>query len=254
MGRSGDRFLQKTGAGLSASKRIRCFLAPGCSQTRDVDTKVLTEHFDEAVQKYWHSLIILRYCYHYKRKACLLISQPRKVVYRMKTVKQARATADAIGIGLSALCLIHCLALPALLALAPAILKRLPGDDTTHRGLAVAIGLTGCLAFRSGYKVHHNRWVLGLFVLGVAIISSAAILGDTALSGYGEAAITVCGGILLVTAHILNHSFCRSCSDRDCSQTCSSSGTAWLNHALPVPAAEAKMHSLEWKQIQDNNG
>ncbi len=172
----------------------------------------------------------------------------------MKTVKLARATADTIGIGLSALCLIHCLALPALLALAPAILKRLLGDETTHRGLAVAIGLTGCLAFRSGYRVHHNRWVLGLFVLGMALISSAAILRDTALSDYREIAITVCGGILLVTAHILNHSFCWSCSDRDCRQACSSSGTTWLNHALPVPAAEAKMHSLGWKARQDNNG
>ncbi len=139
----------------------------------------------------------------------------------MKTVPKVRATADVIGIGLSALCLIHCLALPALLALAPAILKRLPGDDTTHRGLAVAIGLTGCLAFRSGYRVHHNRWVPGLFALGMALISSAVILGDTALSGYGEIVTTVCGGILLVTAHIFNHSFCRFCPDRDCDRNCS---------------------------------
>ncbi len=65
-----------------------------------------------------------------------------------------QAASDFIGIGLSLLCLIHCLALPVLIAFAPAILRNLPGDDVIHRSLAVAIGFVGFLAFRSGYKIH----------------------------------------------------------------------------------------------------
>ena len=136
--------------------------------------------------------------------------------------KGLRAASDFVGIGLSLLCLVHCLALPVLISFAPAILRQLPGDDVTHRSLAVAIGFVGFLAFRSGYKVQRRRSVLAAFVTGLALVSLAAILGDAVLTGYGEAAITVCGGLLLVTAHLVNHSFCRSCVVHDCSHACSS--------------------------------
>jgi MerC mercury resistance protein len=126
--------------------------------------------------------------------------------------KGLRAVSDFVGIGLSLLCLVHCLALPVLIAFAPAILRGLPGDDVTHRSLAVAIGFVGFLAFRSGYKVHRKRWVLAAFATGLLLVSIAAILGEAVLTGYGEAAVTVCGGFLLVTAHLVNHSFCRSCA------------------------------------------
>ena len=135
-----------------------------------------------------------------------------------------RTASDFIGIGLSLLCLVHCLALPVLITFAPTILHNLPGDDVTHRSLAVAIALVGFLAFRSGYRVHRRRRVLVAFVAGLVLVSTAALLGDEVLTGYGEAAITVCGGILLVTAHLVNHSFCRSCPVRTCGPVCAPSG------------------------------
>lgn len=142
----------------------------------------------------------------------------------MKTSRGLRAASDFAGIGLSLLCLVHCLALPVLIAFAPTILRGLPGDDVTHRSLAVMIGLVGLLALRTGYRVHRKRWVLAVFVMGFVLVLSAAVLGESVLSGYGEAAITVCGGLLLVTAHLFNHSFCRSCTVHSCSQNCSSDG------------------------------
>ena len=132
-----------------------------------------------------------------------------------------RAVSDMVGIGLSLLCLIHCMALPVLIAFAPAILRGLPGDDVTHRSLAVAIGFVGFLAFRSGYKVHRRRLVLAAFITGLLMVSIAAVLGDQVLTEYGEAAITVCGGLVLVTAHLINRSFCRSCLVRRCGPACS---------------------------------
>ena len=135
--------------------------------------------------------------------------------------KCVRAAADILGAGLSVLCLIHCLVLPVLIAFAPVLLKNLPGDDATHRTLAVVIGLVGFLAFRSGYKVHRRRWLLWLFSLGLLLISVAAALGEAVLTGYGEAAVTVAGGLLLVTAHLFNQSFCRSCAMKDCRHVCS---------------------------------
>lgn len=147
----------------------------------------------------------------------------------MDAKKNLSAVSDLIGIGLSLLCLVHCLALPVLIAFAPAILRGLPGDDVTHRSLAVAIGFVGFLAFRSGYKLHRRRWVLAAFMTGLLLVSTAAVLGDEVLTGYGEAAITVCGGLLLVTAHLVNRSFCQSCVVRACGQTCSSDGEEMIS-------------------------
>jgi len=139
----------------------------------------------------------------------------------MDVKEHHRAVSDMVGIGLSLLCLVHCLALPVLIAFAPAILRGLPGDDVTHRSLAVAIGFVGFLAFRSGYKVHRRRWVLAAFITGLLMVSIAAVLGDEFLTEYGEAAITVCGGLVLVSAHLVNRSFCRSCLVRRCGPACS---------------------------------
>lgn len=147
-----------------------------------------------------------------------------QIALRETKRKSLRAASDFIGIGLSLLCLVHCLALPMLISFAPAILRGLPGDDVTHRSLAVAIGFVGFLAFRSGYKVHGKRWVLAAFIAGLLLVSTAAVLGDEVLTGYGEAAVTVCGGFLLVTAHFFNRSFCRSCIARDCSKLCPTAG------------------------------
>jgi hypothetical protein len=136
----------------------------------------------------------------------------------VKSAKVVRAKADMVGMGLSGLCMLHCLVFPLLVSFAPAILRELPGDDVTHRALALGIALAGGLAFRSGYKVHRKGWILALFLLGIALISAAAALGDSVLSGFGEAGITVCGSLLLITAHWCNRSFCQSCAVDSCHQ------------------------------------
>jgi MerC mercury resistance protein len=144
----------------------------------------------------------------------------------LKSAKVVRTKADMVGIGLSALCVVHCLALPLLVSFAPAILRELPGDDLTHRVLAIGIALAGGLAFRSGYKVHRKGSILALFLLGIALISAAAVLGEAVLPAYGETGITVCGSLLLITAHWRNRSFCHSCAVDNCHQERSATNDA----------------------------
>jgi uncharacterized membrane protein (DUF485 family) len=129
-----------------------------------------------------------------------------------------RSRADSIGMALSLLCMVHCLAFPLLLSFAPAVMKLLPGDDVTHRCLTVGIGFAGLLAFCPGYRQHRRAWILILFAAGMTLISCAALLGEGVLTSFGEAAITVGGSCLLVAAHWFNRSFCRSCAFSDCEE------------------------------------
>jgi hypothetical protein len=45
----------------------------------------------------------------------------------LKSAKVVRAKADMVGMGLSGLCMVHCLVFPLLVSCAPAILRELPG-------------------------------------------------------------------------------------------------------------------------------
>jgi len=129
-----------------------------------------------------------------------------------------RSRADAVGMGLSLLCMIHCLAFPVLVSFAPTLIKALPGDDATHRILTIAIGLAGALAFRNGYRLHRRISILFLFLSGMALVCTPAVLGEKTVSPFGGAGLTVAGSVLLVTAHWRNRSFCRSCAVPGCAE------------------------------------
>jgi hypothetical protein len=64
-----------------------------------------------------------------------------------------QVTWDAIGIGASLLCAVHCLLLPFMLAFAPALAHFLPGDEAVHRTLACSLAAVGLVAFRAGNSV-----------------------------------------------------------------------------------------------------
>jgi hypothetical protein len=130
----------------------------------------------------------------------------------MKAIAIFRSNLDMLGMGMSILCVVHCLTFPLLLAFAPQWMRWLPGDDLTHRSLVVVVGLLGIFAFRRGYRIHRQSWLLILFLVGVVLILIAAICGEALLSERGEAVMTVCGSICIVTAHFFNHRCCRACT------------------------------------------
>ena len=122
---------------------------------------------------------------------------------------------DAIGVGASTLCMIHCVLTPILLAFAPAMAHFLPGGEFVHRSLAYVITGVGVLAFRAGYAVHRRKSVLLLLLAGIAAITVGAYAVPLLPSHLWEIAITVAGSALLITAHFRNRTMCRSC--RTCS-------------------------------------
>lgn len=129
---------------------------------------------------------------------------------RLATTAPIALWADRLGVGASALCLVHCLALPfALTAFAGwsgaehgtfhlvAALTTLP--------LAVAAGWPG-------YRAHRRRHVVALFVLGGALVAGAIPL-EAWLGHEGHIALTVAGSLALVAGHLRNWTLRARCSD-----------------------------------------
>jgi MerC mercury resistance protein len=116
---------------------------------------------------------------------------------------------DLMGITLSGLCMVHCLALALVMSLLPTVTPALPGDARVHRVLYLAVMGCGLTAFVRGYRRHRRAVVLYLMVPALGLLLAGA-LGVARLRAW-EVGLSVGGSLLMVAAHGLNHSFCARC-------------------------------------------
>lgn len=117
---------------------------------------------------------------------------------------------DIAGATASTVCLVHCLLTPVAISLFPNIIPYLPGDTLFHRVLALGIVLLGAAAFIPGYLIHRRRRLLALIATGMSLILAVAWAGES-MNRILELLLSVPGSMMLVTAHLLNRSFCHQC-------------------------------------------
>ena len=123
----------------------------------------------------------------------------------------SRQWADRLGVWTSALCVVHCLLTPLLISFSAVLAHFLPAEEHVHRTLALLITLFGTVALLLGFRKHRRTVVLFLMLAGLGCIAGPAWFGDRLPSHAVEVSITFCGSALMITAHRLNHTFCRSC-------------------------------------------
>ena len=105
---------------------------------------------------------------------------------------------DLYAVGLSTLCLLHCVALPVLAALMP-VLGQAAENELVHRVLAVSAVPVSLRVIWKTRPLNRNRLFVGAALLGLALLLLPAFV--EAVSAYEEP-ITVAGGVLLASAHI----------------------------------------------------
>ncbi|MFT5014796.1 MAG: hypothetical protein ACI9HA_003466 [Dinoroseobacter sp.] len=123
---------------------------------------------------------------------------------------------DKAAIGISALCLVHCLLIPIALALLPSMaLLATFGDETFHLLLVALIMPTSIIALTLGCKRHRSWQVLTLGTAGLAILILTALFAHDFLGEDLEKMSTVLGALLVAASHIQNFRLCRQkeCSD-----------------------------------------
>ena len=106
---------------------------------------------------------------------------------------------DALAIGISGLCLAHCLALPVLAALAP-LFGALSHAGWVHILFFCAATPASALALRTTGGWRHPG-VRALFLLGVTALAAGLPWGWPEVV---EVTLTSLGGASLVAAHLLN--------------------------------------------------
>ena len=109
---------------------------------------------------------------------------------------------DGAAIGASLLCLIHCIGLPILFALLPALASiGLPSSEWLHLLLLLTAIPVSALALVGGWRAHGRVVPMLLGALGLAGL--AAGLAFDSVPG-AETALTVAGSLALAMAHIGN--------------------------------------------------
>lgn len=129
----------------------------------------------------------------------------------MAAVLESKAVAppgdrlDQAAICLSGACLLHCLALPVLMVLAPWISFGIFGAKWFHLALVAFVVPISLVAFRTGLRQHGNRRILLPGLAGLALVAMAAIMEFAHIGSHELAAgITSIGGVLLIVAHWRN--------------------------------------------------
>ena len=116
--------------------------------------------------------------------------------------------ADLTGIVLSFTCLIHCLALPLLLLLAPALSRWIALPEGVHAAIMLLAAPAAAIAMRDGWRRHRRVVPAVLAVAGLSLLA----LGLSAHKGWiivvdpesADRLSTSVGALTLAAAHLVN--------------------------------------------------
>lgn len=109
---------------------------------------------------------------------------------------------DALAIGISATCLVHCLALPVAVALIPAASRWLDLPESIHLWLLLAAAPLSSAVLITAWR---KRPGAGATALALGFAGLTGLAGGLALAGSAiEPVVTSAGAILLASAHLLN--------------------------------------------------
>ena len=126
---------------------------------------------------------------------------------------------DSLAIGISALCLIHCLFLPILLVLVPAVVADVFTNEAIHKWLVFIILPTSIVALSLGCK-QHKRWhffIIGS--VGICLLLMGLMVDLFSLAPIWEEILTVLGTLCIASAHFLNYRTCRASESCACNAT-----------------------------------
>ncbi len=129
---------------------------------------------------------------------------------KQRSFSTAMPYLDRIGVFLSATCLLHCLALPVLLTIAPITQTGLMDEQTFHLILLWFILPVSLIALGIGCRQHKDLIIVLLGGTGLSLLLFAGLLGHTYLSPPTERVLTVVAGLILAAAHLRNFKICRA--------------------------------------------
>jgi hypothetical protein len=111
---------------------------------------------------------------------------------------------DRIAIALSTICIVHCLAMPFVIAVLPLAAFAVGGDGHFHTLMLWFVVPTSILGFGLGVRVHRRADIVALGVAAIAALATTALWGHAAWDPRVEVSANVGASLLLAAAHWWN--------------------------------------------------
>lgn len=118
---------------------------------------------------------------------------------------------DQIAIALSAVCIVHCLAVPFVVAFLPVAAVAFGDDAHFHELMLWLVVPTSVVGFWLGYRIHGNARTVLIGLIGLTGIAIAAHWGHTAWPFAAEAGVSIVASFVLAIAHFRNFREVRRC-------------------------------------------
>lgn len=120
---------------------------------------------------------------------------------------------DRFAIGLSALCIVHCLVLPVILIVLPSIGLSFISNELTHLILVYAVVPSSIFALGVGCTQHRRRLFLLIGAVGLSFLGLGLAVESLGMNPFFEKLFTVSGALIVAYAHFRNF---KSCRESDC--------------------------------------
>ena len=127
----------------------------------------------------------------------------------MSRIDDLTPSADKTAIGLSFLCVLHCLLLPVVVALLPAAGILSFDDEWFHRILLLFVLPVSAFALFIGVRRHRNMSVMAIGITGLLILVVGAAIGHDVFGETGERIVTLIGSVLVAISHLRNFRLCQ---------------------------------------------
>jgi hypothetical protein len=109
---------------------------------------------------------------------------------------------DGTAVGLSGLCLLHCLALPFVVGALPALLPLAEGH--LHVQMLFIVVPLSVVAIGTGFAGHRNLCVVLGAVAGLALLGIGATVAHNSLGIVADRVFSISGAVVLAIAHLYN--------------------------------------------------
>ena len=109
---------------------------------------------------------------------------------------------DGAAVALSALCLVHCLALPLVVVGVPFLAQY--AETHLHYQVLIFVIPLSVVALGIGYRRHRDRRVIVGGAIGLLLLVIGATVAHTQLGLAADRIFTIVGSLVLATAHFFN--------------------------------------------------
>ncbi|UTP72921.1 MerC domain-containing protein [Alteromonas sp. LMIT006] len=114
---------------------------------------------------------------------------------------------DQVGVWLTSLCALHCIAVPVILPLVPLLAGSFFAEEWFERMVLLLSIVVGFIALLIGfYKYHRQLYPIYSLAMGGFIYWQKDMFGH-----HFEPLVVTIGAVLIIASHILNIRLCKAC-------------------------------------------